>query len=124
MVAVVAIKRLRANTFGAKAMPRLDVRRAVAVGFIVGVLVEAALSFRDSAPISTFLSNVAFVLWVTLFVALAGQGSSADWPSCDPPTSGIADSTIHKRESSESDRSGLPWPPARSPGAASVDRNR
>jgi hypothetical protein len=65
-----AIKRLRAGRPGAGDMPPLNVRRAVTVGLIVGVVLQAAVSTRSSMPLFTFASNVATVLWVALLAAL------------------------------------------------------
>ncbi len=48
--------------------PALHPRRAAALGLGVGLLTEAALSVRTADPLATFVSNVVFVLWVSLLV--------------------------------------------------------
>lgn len=66
----VAVKRRRAGGSNAGDVPPLNVRRAVAFGLIVGVVLQAALSTPSSAPLETFIANIANVLWVALLVAL------------------------------------------------------
>ena len=68
VASVLAIRRLRAQRLDAEA-PAMHVMRALAVGLIVGVLIQAVVSVGSSLPLFTFISNVAFVLWVGLLVA-------------------------------------------------------
>ena len=51
--------------------PALHTRQAAALGLGVGLLTEAAVSVRTADPLATFVSNVAFVLWVALLVLAA-----------------------------------------------------
>ena len=60
------INRRRPRPPEARATPPLEVRRAALVGGLVGVVFEATVSARTSAPLLTFASNIAFVLWMAL----------------------------------------------------------
>ena len=56
----------RARPPEARAAPPLEVRRAALVGGLIGAVFEASVSARTSAPVLTFASNIAFVLWMAL----------------------------------------------------------
>ena len=60
------INRRRARPPEARAGLSLEVRRAAIVGGLMGVVFEASVSARTSAPLLTFASNLAFVLWMAL----------------------------------------------------------
>ena len=62
------INRRRARPPEARAGLSLEVRRAALLGGLIGVVVEAMVSARTSAPLLTFASNLAFVLWMALLV--------------------------------------------------------
>ena len=60
------INRRRARSPAARVAPALEVQRAVLVGGLMGVVFEASVSARTSAPLLTFASNLAVVLWMAL----------------------------------------------------------
>ena len=60
------INRRRARPPEARVGLSLEVRRAALVGGLVGAVFEASVSARTSAPLLTFASNLAFVLWMAL----------------------------------------------------------
>ncbi len=60
------INRRRARPPEARVGLSLEVQRAVLVGGLMGVVVEAMVSARTSAPLLTFASNLAVVLWMAL----------------------------------------------------------
>ncbi len=67
---VVAINRRRAHP-SASPGPALRTQGAAALGLGVGLLTEAVLSARTADPPATYVSNVAFVVWVALLVTSA-----------------------------------------------------
>ena len=60
------INRRRAGSPAARVALPLEVQRAVIVGGLMGVVFEASVSARTSAPLLTFASNIAVVLWMAL----------------------------------------------------------
>ena len=60
------INRRRARPPEARVGLSLEVRRAAMVGGLIGVVFEAMVSARTSAPLLTFASNIAFLLWIAL----------------------------------------------------------
>lgn len=46
----------------------VNVKQAVAVGYCLAVIFGASIAARFDAPLFTFISNFAFVLWVALLV--------------------------------------------------------
>ena len=62
----VGINRRRARSPEARVGRSPEVRRAAIVGGLVGVVIEATVSARTSAPLLTFASNRAVVLWMAL----------------------------------------------------------
>ena len=60
------INRRRARSPAARVAPPLEVQRVALVGGLMGVVFEAMVSARTSAPLLTFASNLAFVLWMAL----------------------------------------------------------
>ena len=66
IVVALGINRRRARSPAARVAPPLEVQRAAILGGLMGVVFEAMVSARTSAPLLTFASNLAVVLWMAL----------------------------------------------------------
>ena len=68
VVITLAIHRLKSAA--SSGTSHLHGRRAALISVGVGALLEAALNASSGAPLSTFVSNIVFVLWAALLVGL------------------------------------------------------